>query len=404
MVAPRRAGKSLLLCAEGLEAGRTDRHRKAFYASHRRETGAAMWRDDWFEWVDASPLARYLEVRRANGSESITWRHSRSTLRLLPPDGDAMRSFASNLAMIDEAREFTAAQGEAMEAGVFPTQATGAGGQTWIVSSSGTSESEWLLKWRDLGRAAVDAGADRGICHLEYGAPDDADIGDEAVWWAHHPGLGHHVLIDALRADYAVMDPDTFASEYLGIWPTARVDAALVEAWAAATDPTVTLAGAPVFAVETTVERDRTVIVAAGSSATGALTVELVEDRPHGPWVLDRLAELVDRWHPLAVCWDAGGPAAALRRGLDELAARPVACNTREVAAAAGAFHDAVLAGHVPHRPDPAFTDAVAGVRTARAGGTWLFDRRAPAGLPVCAAALAAWVYADQTRHPPTAA
>jgi len=401
VIVPRRAGKSLLLLAEGLDAGRTHRHRKAFYASHRRETAAAMWRDDWIPWVEESPLGRYLSVRRANGSESFRWRGVGSTLRLLPPDGDAMRSFAANLAMVDEAREFDAGQGEAVEAGMFPTMATGDGGQVWIASSAGDAASEWLIRWRDLGRAAAVADTGTGTAYVEFAAPDGADLDDEATWYAAHPGLGHHVLLDALRADHQVMRPDTFACEYLGIWPETRVDRALVDAWAASLDPAATLTGWPVFAVETTVDRDRSVIVAAGHTPTGAVTVEVVEDRPHGPWVTERLAELVDAHHPLAVTWDAGGPVAALRRDLDELPTVPAPLNTRDVAAACGAAHDRILAGAMTHRDDDRFTTAVAAARQTRAGGAWLWDRREPSAGPLIAAALAAWTLQDRTRTPP---
>lgn len=407
---PRRAGKSLLLFCEGLDAGRAGRGRKAFYASHRRETAAAMWRDDWFPWVEQSPLARYLTVRRANGSESFRWKGSGSTLRLLPPDGNAMRSFASHLAMIDEAREFTLDQGDDLEAGVFPTQATGAGGQTWICSSAGDVTSLWAARWRDLGRAAVAADTGRGTCYVEYGAPCDSDgellpgvdLDDESVWWASHPGLGHHVLLDALRADHEVMRPDTFAMEYLGVWPATRVDQRLVDAWAATCNPLARLEGWPTLAVETSVDRERTVIVAAGPAAGGGVTVEVIEDRPHGPWLADRLAQLVAEHHPLAVTWDAGGPVAASRRLLEELPAPPVPLNTRDVAAACGAFHDRALAGALTHRDDDRLTTAVSAAREVRAGGAWLWDRREADVLPLLAAALAVWALDDSTRAPPT--
>lgn len=402
LIVPRRAGKSLLMLAEGLDAGRTHRGRKAFYASHRRETSAAMWRDDWFPWVEESPLRRFLSLRRANGSESFRWRGNNSTLRLLPPDGDAMRSFAADLAMVDEAREFTAGQGEAIEAGMFPTLATGTGGQVWIASSSGDAASEWLIRWRDLGRTAVDRDLGTGTAYLEYGAEPGADLDDPAVWWAVHPGLGHHVLLDALVADHDVMRPDTFASEYLGVWADTLIDRPLLDGWAATLDPGATLTGWPCFAVETAVDRDRTVIVAAGRTPAGVPTVEVVEDRPHGPWVLERLAELVAAHHPLAVVWDAGGPVAGMRRALEDLPAPPVPLNTRDVAAACGATHDAIVAARLAHRDDDRLTAAVVAARQRTAGGSWLWDRREPAVLPLLAAALALWAAEDASRLPPS--
>ena len=50
-----------------------------------------------------------------------------------------MRSFAADVAFVDEAREFDADAGADLEAAAFPTQATGLGGQAWIVSNAGTA-------------------------------------------------------------------------------------------------------------------------------------------------------------------------------------------------------------------------------------------------------------------------
>src|SRR3954471_13818631 len=104
VIVPRRAGKTLLIFSYALAVARRRAMARAFYASHRRETAAAMWRDDWFPLLEQSALhPRYVSLRRSNGSESISWKHNRSIVRLLPPDGDAMRSFASDLAFVDEA-------------------------------------------------------------------------------------------------------------------------------------------------------------------------------------------------------------------------------------------------------------------------------------------------------------
>ena len=388
-VVPRRAGKTTVALAHALTIGRVRRRTRAFYAAHRRETAAAMWRDDWFPTLEDSPLfPRYLGLRRSNGSEAITWRHNRSTFRLLPPDGDAMRSFRSDVANIDEAREFTMLDGLEFEAACFPTQATGLGGQTLIWSNAGTASAEWLRRWRDIGRAATEDPTSR-IAYLEFGAPDDTDPDDPATWYLAHPGLGHHVNVDALAADHATMPPDVFGCEYLGLWPEAMTDVALIDAWTAGLDPDVTLADPVTFALE--VDEDRATAVIAASS-DGGRTIELVECRPHGPWVAPRLVELAHRWSPVALVFDASGPAAALAPDLETVPTRLVAYGTRDVAAAAGSVYDAIVhAGTVRHRPDPDLEAAVAAARRRRTGGAWLWDRRAPGSGPFLAATLAHW-------------
>lgn len=404
LIVPRRAGKSYLMLVALLSAG-LETAARAFYASHRRETASALWRDEWFPLLESSPLDRYVDLRRANGSEAISVRASRSTIRLLPPDGDAARSFKSHLAMIDEAREMTDDQGGDLEAGIFPTQATGAGGQTWIVSNAGTAASTWLASWRDRGIAAAEAGRTDRLAFFEWSAKEDADRDDPATWIAAHPGLGHHVLLAALEADHESMTPTDFATEYLGIWSTALVDTELLDAWAANIRPNATPTSPLAFAIETAEDRSRTVIVAAGAPLDGppaGTVVELVEDRPHdgGAWLPARVAELAERHNPNAIVYDNRGPAAASAVDLAEVPAKITGLRTDAVIAAAGMFHDRSIAGALTHRDDPIMAEAVAALRRRNAGGSWVYDRREPIALPAIAATLAA--YAHRTKLTPT--
>lgn len=396
VIVPRRAGKTLAMLSHALTVGRRRPAARSFYAGHRRETAAAMWRDDWFPTLEVSPLhPRHIALRRANGSESITWNHNRSTLRLLPPHGDAIRSHRSDLAMIDEAREFTADQGADIEAAVLPTGATGAGGQLWIVSNAGDQSSSWLARWRDLGRQSI-TDPDSPIFYLEYAAPADADPDDPDTWAAGHPGIGYHVNIDALTADHSVMSPDDFAAEYLGWWPDALNDDALAAGWLAGDDPLAAPKDPVVLAVEIDHGREWCSIVAADTE-----TVELIEHREHGDWVPRRLLELVETHRPLAVVWDAAGPANALERELRDMASLQIAATTRTVAAAAGAFYDAAILGQIGHRADPIMAAAVAGARRRTVSGSWVFDRRPTGAGPLVAATLARWTARDPTLRNP---
>ena len=387
-IVPRRAGKTYALLCYLLAVSALRTRARTFYASHVRETAAALWRDEWFPMVESSPLfPRYVACRRSNGSESITWRpvagSSTGTVRLLPPDGDRMRSFRADVAVIDEAREFTLDAGLAIEAAAFPTMATGLGGQAWIVSNAGTDAATWLIRWRDFGRAAV-TNPDSVTCYLEYGAPDDADQDDESTWWAAHPGLGSHVLIDALRADNETMPPDVFGAEYLGRWPAARIDAELVAGWELGRRDVAPLAGPLVLAVELDPNRSTATVV-----ASDGITVELVEHREHGPWLVPRVAELVARHRPSGLVWDRSGPVHALADELDRLPARPLPLGLADVMAAHGATFDAIRAGLVLHNGSPELTAAVAGERRKVAAGAWVWDRRQPGAGPLIAAALA---------------
>ena len=403
-IVPRRAGKTLGALAYALTLGRRRRGAKSFYASHRRETAAALWRDDWLAWLEDSPLyPRHLALRRSNGSEAITWRHNRSTFRLLPPSGNAMRSFAADLAIIDEGREFDEDAGDELEGAAFPTQTTGLGGQAWILSNAGTSSSTWLAKWRDLGRASVDDPTSP-ICYLEYAAPDGADVDDRRTLELAHPGIGYHVLTDAIWDDRAVMKPDIWACEYLGLWPEALIDSKLVDGWTSSAVPVLELGAGLTFAVELDEDRETAMIVAV-ADAGGRIGVELLEHRPHGSWLAPRLAELVDRWAPAAVVFDAGGPAGALAPDFAELSTAVVALNTRETAAAAGFLYDRILAGHqVAHNGDPILDAAIRAGRRRRVGGSWMFDRRQDGAGALIGATLGAWVHRNGAGRAPNVA
>lgn len=397
----------MLMLARALATCSTPPRARAFYVPAHREAGARMWRDDWFPTLADSPAARHVHVTRGNGQEAVAFsrRNGSGTFRLVAASAPAIRSAATNLIVVDEGREVPPDVGDDLEAAAFPTLATGAGGQAWIVSSAGDGRSAWLARWRDLGRAAVDEDRRSGLCLVEYAAPDGADPDDEATWFAGHPGLvSGNVLVDAVRTDHDTMAPDVFAAEYLGWWAGTLVDARLVDAWAAAvtTWPTPTLGDPVTLAVELDEDRERAVIVAVGAHRAGA-AVELVAAGPVGPWIVPRLVELTDAHNPVAVVWDAGGPAASLGPDLVDVATRLVPLGTRDTAAAAGRFHDDVLAGRVAHVVDVELDAAIDAARRRRAGGAWLFDRRQPGAGPLIAATLAAWVLADGRHQRPRA-
>jgi hypothetical protein len=395
VIAPRRAGKSMLMLSRGL-ANMRARSARGLYLSAHREAAARMWRDDWFPTIEDAPLGRFTRLVWGNGQEAVRWRPGLgpSTFRLIAASGAAIRSAASRLVIIDEARDISPERGADLEGAAFPTRATITGGaQTWILSSAGDASSVWLARWRDMGRAAVAAGKTNRLAYFEYAAPADADPDDEATWWQAHPGLGHQVDLEALRDDFELMTPDQFRCEYLGWWPESLADSTLIDAWAAA--PAVAqLVDPVVFAVEVDEDRTTASIVAVGTAEGGRLAVELVEHRPHGPWVAPRLMELCERWDPIALTFDAGGPAAALTPDLANVPTRIMPLQTREATAAAGAFYDAVVhTGGICRVADVELDAAIAAGRRRRSAGAWLFDRRTAGAGPLIAATLAVWVH-----------
>jgi hypothetical protein len=385
VIVPRRAGKSLTALANLLRVMMSGRGRRGWYTAHRREVGAALWRDEWFPLVDASPFASVVECRRSNGSEALTVRRLASTVRLFAPDGQALRSQNADAVVVDEAREFTVDAGALLEGAVAPAQALPRRRQRWIVSNAGGLHSSWLAQKRDAAVAALEAGERTRTAFYEWSAPPDVDDTDPAVWADAHPRIGHGLELDALAADLELIGADRFRIEYLGIWPTLDTTSPLAVAWSAGERPAVALTDPVWFSVELDTDRMWSCIVAGGWSRDepGRVALELIDRRPHGPWLLPRLGQLIADHDPAGVVYDRGGPLASDAAGLGDLETTVIEARTDLVAASAGTFHDRVLAGQVTHPVDETLTLAVTAGQRRPAGGSTVYRRTSAAVVDV---------------------
>jgi len=405
VIVPRRAGKSLAALLNLLRVMFSGRGRRGWYTAHRREVGAALWRDEWFPLVDASPFAQVVDCRRSNGSEALTVKRLASTVRLFAPDGQALRSQNADCVVVDEAREFSLDAGALLEGAVAPAQALPQRRQRWIVSNAGGLHSSWLKSKRDAAVEALEAGAPTRTAFLEWSAPADADDADPATWAAAHPRIGNGLDLEALAADLELIGADRFRIEYLGIWPTLDTASPLAHAWAAGARPAVALADPVWFAVELDVDRLWACVIAAGWSADepGRVALEVVDRREHGPWLLPRLAQLVAEHEPAGIVFDRGGPLASEAAALGDLEARVIEARTDLVAASAGAFHDRVLAGELVHAADDALDLAVAAGERRPAGGSTVYRRTSAAVVdvgPLIGASLATYQLTSPSRAP----
>jgi hypothetical protein len=405
VVVPRRAGKSLAALCNLLRVIFSGRGRRGWYTAHRREVGAALWRDEWFPMVDASPLARVVDTRRSNGSEALSVRRLASTVRLFAPDGQALRSQNADCVVVDEAREFTVDQGALLEGAVAPAQALPKRRQRWVVSNAGGLHSSWLKAKRDAAMAALELGEPTRTAFYEWSAPPDAADEDPAVWAAAHPRIGHGLQLEALAADLELIGADRFRIEYLGIWPRLDTASPLADAWAAGARPQVALADPVWLAVELDTDRLYSCVVAAGWSRAepGRVALELVDRRPHGPWLLPRLAQLVADHEPAGLVFDRGGPLASEAAGLADLETQVVEARTDLVAASAGGFHDRVLAGEVTHPTDEVLDLAVTAGERRPAGGSTVYRRMSAAVVdvgPLIASSLAVYQLTAPQRPP----
>jgi hypothetical protein len=409
LTVPRRAGKTTVAMVNslGLVTEPAGRMRRAWYTFHRRETGAALWRDEWMPMLEASRLGAHVKCRRSNGSEAFTVRETRSVLRLFAPDGEALRSQNADTVTVDEARMFALEAGDALLAAVGPAQSRRHRRQLWIVTNAGGPDASWARKYRDAGRAGRP-----GLAYFEWAAPLEGEPPDAhadhcscppALLALANPAIAHHPEIAAaIEADRHNMPADLFHQEYHGWWDDGAATLAAIdlEAWAGAGRPDAALAPAGwSLAIDGTPDRRGGAVAAATMDDTGTVTVELVADGAGLAWTVDAGAHLA-RSRAGRIVLDGYGPAGNLATDFERQVG-PGALEvygTREVARACATFYDLLTTGRLTHRGQAELAAAMSGAVARKLGDGWLWDRRStpPAVLAATLAAAAAAV--PQTR------
>ena len=127
----------------------------------------------------------------------------------------------------------------------------------WISTAGWLGGSPYLEAKVEAGRRSAEQERGRGLAYFEWSAPQDADPGDESVWWGCMPALGHTITADDVRDEYLkALDQGTvneFRRAYLNQWvPKDAPDTWSViseAAWMALADPASQIAGPSAFAV-----------------------------------------------------------------------------------------------------------------------------------------------------------
>ncbi len=271
-------------------------------------------------------------------------------------------------------------------------------------------------------RARGLTGMDPRLASAEWSPPKGFNPADPDVWYACNPSLGYLIDEEFLQRQWQVFKasqrPSAFATEHLGVWPdSAAVQWAVIpeDDWRDAEDPESALVDPVGLAVVLSSDREWATICAAGRRADGLLHVEMMARGEGTGWVVGRLAELVERWKPCAVVIDKGSPAASLAAEAEEAGIVLTPIQTRDVAAAAGAFYDGFAGRPAPdpatgemgrdprvirHLSDPELAAAVAGAVKRPLSSAWAWDQLAAAVdiTPVIGCSNALWGY--MTREP----
>lgn len=395
---PRQSGKTTLVLA-----WETDRvlnwpsaePQRVIYSAQNGNEAAKKLITEQGPLLRRSPFRVAVEqVYKGAGNEAITWKNG-ARIDILRDSESAGHGKTLDLAVADEAFADT---DDRREQAFLPAMATRRFAQILGLSTAGTDASLYLKRKVELGRHAVETGADSGIAYFEWAADPGADPDDPDVWWSCMPALGHTIDEDVVRHARRTMSDGDFRRAFLNQWTAVEDQAIPVEAWQAVVGDDVNLNDRLTFAVDCNPERSWSSIVAVDSSGA----VEVIEHQPGTGWVAGRAAELASRWRAeFAV--DASGPAGSLIPDLERAGVRVTALGSGDLVKACGLFFDRVVAGQVRVRRHNALTAAVGGAKKKSTGDAWRWDRRGPDVdvSPLVAATVGLWMVASRNQATP---
>jgi hypothetical protein len=364
------------------QAARWGEEQAVLHVAHKLTAAQEVWRP-----AARFYAARYPEaaVRWANGEQNIELQETGSRWLIQAANDGAGVAFSLAMALIDEG--WRVGRGVYEEA-IEPALAEAESGQTWLVSTAGTAESDLMMTYR--GRALEQAEDPRDMLIIEYSAPEDSevaggvDIDDPAVW------RGSQAHWDERRLEWmtrkrANAGERAFRQQALNQWVPSLTPPAIP---AGTYERAATRTGAPgvplALGVDIAEDHGRGVIVAFGGGCA-----ELVADEGDASWVAGRAAAMAESHHAAAVGVDGTGPArslvAPLRAALGD---RLVVARAGDMAAASGMSLDLLTSRAIALRAHESFETAVRTARRRRVAGSWAWDR-GESGLVMTALACA---------------
>jgi hypothetical protein len=385
LTVPRQSGKTTLILGKNTHRCLAWPRQVTSYAAQTRNDSRKKWEDDYLEALEASPFRGKYRARKTNGNEAIIWHSTRSRFGITSTTEKAGHGSTLDEGYIDEA--FALVDGR-LEQAFKPAMVTKQNAQLWVVSTAGTEKSLYLQQKVDKGRAAVEAGVDKGLAYFEWSAPEDrTDYDNPQLWRETMPALhwpdcpegcrAHTVYEDAIRSDYLSMDLNEFRRAYLNQWCESVTHEPIVdpELWdslkskAKAHDPIA-------FGISMNPERTMTSIGAAGETADGRIAVEVVDNRPGTRWLVDRCTALAQRHTALGFWVDKRSAAYALVPDLVEAGLLVHVLAPSEYAVACGQWYDDAVEKRLAHRNDERLNVAMLGATKRDMGDAWVFERR----------------------------
>jgi hypothetical protein len=274
---------------------------------------------------------------------------------------------------------------------LLPTLSAKPDPQVLYGSSAGYASSAVLRGVRDRGRTG-----DPRLVYMEFCAPENSCADEEcdhslkAVGCAlddieqvrkANPALDRRITVEYIAAERRALTPAEFARERLGWWddPAEVLETGIdPELWAQRTDRGSEPVDPVAFAVDVSPDRKTACIAVAGRRADGLSHVGVVASAKGTAWLVDRVAELVEKWKPCAVVIDGRSAAASLLPAFAEAKIDIEVTSASDMAQACGAFFDAVVEDRLRHLGKDALTAAVKAATTRPLGEGFAWNRRNP--------------------------
>lgn len=305
----RRAGKTAVVAPViAHRCGRPVDPASAWITAQKRKSAVRRWSATC---VDVMKLYPRGELRKiiSNDHEVLEWPATGVEFLPFAPDASTMHGEEPGLVVVDELWSFSLEDREAIQGGYRPAWSVRSG-QEWKLSAAGTLDSGWMKADRARGRAAVEAGQNRGIAFFEWCVPEQIGgiptrkLPNAALLeliMANHPRRDHGLKAEFVAGELE-RDRDDALRAYGGLDNNAAAEATPIDLGsfraARVAEGTQIPADASGLAVAWSVDpssREATVAVGWADPGTGATTIEIVATRPGTLWVagvVRRLAEL----------------------------------------------------------------------------------------------------------------
>jgi hypothetical protein len=346
-------------------------------------------------------------IRRANGEQELGT-STGSRYKIAASNEEGGRSLTVHRLIEDELRQHH--DWSAHEAAENAMQAV-RDAQAWAISNQGDDRSVVLNSLRADAMKVIETGqGDYRLGLFEWSAVEGSSVTDPQAWADANPNLGRRIDPEAiagkaLRAAENGGDQEAkFRTEVLcQPMKSTQPQPIPLLAWNTRVDPSSTISGRPVFAVEVAWDRGSAAIATCGLSPDGTPHVEVVAYGPDTEWVVPELERLERLHSPDAMCLDPGGPAGSLIPAIDDAGLQLKKLTLAHLKQATGGFYDAVVKGPpLVHLPDDLLAQALLSARKRGVGDGWVLDRRrsGPGVVALNAVVMAHWLQATQGSRP----